>query len=169
MGNWDFNIERGLYFRCIFFISNNGFYDVGVVQEELKNYWEQGLFYNSTKVFPITLLRYADSSFLAYSSDKLRTSLITSHERGSKRFMDEFYDIVLNYIVVSEKYFYPAILRSSLLHATSKIYEQEMPLNEKLLLDKYGASRSFRGNIRKSHADKLTLANSSKEDVRNSG
>ncbi|MBK0063463.1 MULTISPECIES: hypothetical protein [unclassified Acinetobacter] len=169
VGNWDFNVERGLYFRCIFFISNNGFYDVGVVQEELKNYWEQGLFYNSEKIFPKHLLRYADSSFLAYSSKKLTTSVITSHEKGSKRFIDEFYDIVLNYIVVSEKYFYPAILRSSLLHATSKIYEQEMPLNEKLLLDKYGASRSFRGHIRKSHAEKLTLAHPSKEDVRDSG
>ena len=33
----------------------------------------------------------------------------------------------------------------------------------------YSFSRSFRGHIRKSDAEKLTLANPSKEDIRDSG
>lgn len=149
IGNWDFSIEKKLYFRCIFFVYNYSFYDVEVVQKEIINYWEQGLLFNSEKNISDQIIMYANSSFLAYSSNKLKKSTIVSKEEGCTRFINEFYDIVLNYIVVSEKYFYPSILRVLLLDATSKTYKEKIIPQEKLLLDKYGASRSFRGHLRK--------------------
>jgi hypothetical protein len=77
---------------------------------------------------------------------------------------------VINYTTLAEKYFFPAELQ---IFIFEHMQENKKKKNDKGMYVienlQYSFSRSFRGHMRNSDAEKLTLANLSKENVRDSG
>ncbi|WP_139243532.1 hypothetical protein [Acinetobacter kyonggiensis] len=147
VGLWEYSDEKGLYFRCIFLCSKSKKYCKDYLSEGLLSYWEQGFARKSNGRLTGKVIYSAELSPLAYTKSKSLNQPIALISNSNKALLEDFYNIVLNYITISEKYYYPIELQVELL-ALSSTLNQEKNGDYGFMLKKYGPSRSFRGHLR---------------------
>ena len=148
VGLWEYSDEKGLYFRCIFFCAKSKKFSKDSLIEGLLRCWEQAFALKSNGRLTGKVMYAAELSPLAYTKSKSLNQPITLLSQNNKVLLEEFYNIVLNYITISEKYYYPLELQMELL-VLSPVLNQEENEDEGFMLKKYGPSRSFRGHLRK--------------------
>ncbi|WP_166170748.1 hypothetical protein [Acinetobacter sp. SA01] len=150
VGLWEYSDEKGLYFRCIFFCANSKKYNKDSLIEGLLRCWEQAFALKSNGRLTGKVIYSAELSHLAYTKSKSLNQPITLLSQNNKVLLEEFYNIVLNYIIISEKYYYPLELQMELLVLSPVLKQGENKNEDKgFILKKYGPSRSFRGHLRK--------------------
>lgn len=147
VGLWEYSAEKALYFRCIFFCTKSKMHSIDYTIEGLISYWEQGFASKSDERSAGKVIYSAELSPLAYSKSSLNQHTILLNSKN-KALLEDFYNIVLNYIIISEKYYYPIELQIELL-AFSPILHQKENDDSGFSLKKYGPSRSFRGHLRR--------------------
>ncbi|WPE81619.1 hypothetical protein SB581_01050 [Acinetobacter baumannii] len=168
MGTWEFDHKNDFYFRVVFFAEHK-------TSEEQKNIVDTIIYTWESFGFMKGMSPYSELKFTAMLSNigesraslKKPTCIIS---KNSHKLISDFSDTVINYTTLAEKYFFPAELQ---IFIFEHMQENKKKKNEKGMYVienlQYSFSRSFRGHIRKSDAEKLTLANPSKEDIRDSG
>ncbi|MGL3056151.1 hypothetical protein [Acinetobacter nosocomialis] len=151
IGVWEYSHERGLYFRCIFFCVKSKHHSIDYTIESLIGYWEQGFANKSEGRVAGEIIYSAELAPLAYTKSASLNQPIILLNNKNRKLLENFYNIVLNYVTISEKYYYPIELQVELL-VLSSFLDQDKSDDNGFNLKKYGPSRSFRGHLRKSNA-----------------
>lgn len=148
MGTWEFDYKNDFYFRVIFFVDDRAAEEQLSIVNTMIHYWES---FNCTRrTNEYSHFRFiAEVSNISESKSSLRIPMCRIG-KNNNRLISDFSDRVINYITLSEKFFFPAELQilifEQLPEEKKKKSEQGIYRVENL---QYSFSRSFRGHLKK--------------------
>lgn len=148
MGTWEYDGKNDFYFRVVFFVEDKLAEEQLSIVHTMIHSWESFNFTRRTKKYS-HLFFTAEMSNISESKKSLRVP-ICRIGKNNNQLISDFSDRVINYITLSEKFFFPAELQififEHLPEDKKKKSERGIYRIENL---QYSFSRSFRGHLKK--------------------
>lgn len=148
MGTWEFDYKNDFYFRVIFFVDDKAAEEQLSIVNTMIHYWESFNCTRRTNEYS-HLMFTAEVSNISESKSSLRIPVCRIGKNNNKLISD-FSDRVINYITLSEKFFFPAELQ---IFIFEQLPEEKKTKNGQGIYRvenlQYSFSRSFRGHLKK--------------------